>query len=142
MEKYNYYKAVKKDLLDVMVADWDFDLKRDLLNDFINKNYNDIEDYMIENYVYGSYSDSITGALNHKYPLPKEEVEEALCHNWDLIQFAYDGGVLESKFMSPFIVDMNVRIRVAESVVGEVIKEFEEDFFERFGYPMEEEEYD
>ena len=73
MERYDYRKAMKEDILEYINLD-DFRGKRDELEEQLN------DDLWI--------ADSVTGNASGSYFFSTWKAEEAIAHNWDLLEKA------------------------------------------------------
>ena len=76
MEKYNYFEAVKEDVLNYIRE-----------NDIhvYNSNREEVEQDLNDKLF---VEDSVTGNASGSYFFNAWKAEEALCHNWDLLQEA------------------------------------------------------
>lgn len=115
MERYNYYEEVRNAVEEALVEDWEFNIKNDLQYDFQSDNFDRIEEYMIDNYIFGCDSDKVTGNASGSYFCNAWAAEESLAHNWDLMSYAFEEEWLEAgdPFDSPEKIDVLVRIYVA-----------------------------
>lgn len=74
--EYNYYEAVKDDVLEYISSNIDF-------NDF--DSIEDLEEYLNDRLFIG---DSVTGNASGSYTFSTYEAEENICHNLDLLDEA------------------------------------------------------
>lgn len=79
MERYDYLEVMENDLRTFIEGNYD-------LNDF-----EDIEEAYEKIYDEAWVSDSVTGNASGSYFCNTWKAEEALCHNFDLLEEAYDG---------------------------------------------------
>lgn len=126
MERYDYYSAVKEDVKNVVINDYNYieELKNDrsdfeqLLNDdlFIN--------------------DSVTGNGSGSYTFNAWQAEEYICHNMDLLKEACEefGTDLSDIIESAESCDVTIRCYLLGNAISEVLDELEEEL------PEEEEE--
>ena len=118
---YNYYEAVKDDVLD-----------------YINENIN-LEDYEtledLEEYLNDELftEDSVTGNASGSYTFSSYKAKENICHNLDLLrealqEFGYDPGYLLENGAEA--ADVTIRCYLLGSVISEVLDEIEDEFEE------------
>lgn len=116
---YNYYEAVKDDVLD-----------------YINENIN-LEDYEtlddLEEYLNDELftEDSVTGNASGSYTFSTYEAEENICHNLDLLrealqEFGSDPGYLLEEGAKA--ADVTIRCYLLSHVISEVLEELEDEF--------------
>ena len=116
MEKYNYFEAVKADVLDYIN---EHDVK------VTTSNRDEIEQSLYDELF---ISDSVTGNASGSYTFNTWQAEENLCHNLDLLkeaceEFGSDCNILESAEGC----DVTIRCYLLGQVLGEVLDELEED---------------
>ena len=122
MERYDYREAVKRDVLNYMENEIEFE-------DF--RNLEDLEEYL--NDVLFT-EDSITGNASGSYTFDRWEAEEYICHNLELL-----GEALEAFGCSPAYLaengaeaaDVTIRCYLLSECIEEAMKEIESDFEER-----------
>ena len=122
MERYDYREAVKRDVLNYMENEIEFE-------DF--RNLEDLEEYL--NDVLFT-EDSITGNASGSYTFDRWEAEENICHNLELL-----GEALEAFGCSPAYLaengaeaaDVTIRCYLLSECIEEAMKEIESDFEER-----------
>ena len=122
MERYDYREAVKRDVLNYMENEIEFE-------DF--RNLEDLEEYL--NDVLFT-EDSITGNASGSYTFDRWEAEEYICHNLELL-----GEALEAFGSSPAYLaengaeaaDVTIRCYLLSECIEEAMKEIESDFEER-----------
>ncbi len=78
MEKYNYYQAVKKDVLNY-IQEHEITIT--------DENREEVEEQLNEDCW---MSDSVTGNASGSYTFSTWQAEENLCHNWDILAEACD----------------------------------------------------
>ena len=122
MTDYNYYEAVKDDVIDP-------------INDQFKKRlseFSSLEEFREALEEDAWTDDQVTGNASGSYTFSTREAEENLCHNWDLLEDAL------SEFGSEFDLgkgaeyyDVTVRCYVLGQVLDEVIEEagIDEDSF-------------
>ena len=121
MEKYNYYEAVKEDVLQYI---------RENIN-FVD--YSDIDELSEKLFEDCWIDDGVTGNASGSYYCNSWKAEEALAHNWDLLAEALrefgEGGVniLEAGAEA---MDVTIRCYVLSSCIADALDEIEEEFDE------------
>lgn len=75
-------------------------------------------------------TDSVTGNGSGSYFFSTYRAEEAICHNWDLLEEALDeyGGGYEIIRRGPEECDVIIRCYLLGECLGDVLKELEEEF--------------
>ena len=118
MTQYNYYEAVKSDVLDYISNEINYSDYENLdeLNEYLN------ETLWVE--------DSVTGNTSGSYTFNAYEAEENLCHNMDLLQealneFGYDTEYLKN---GPEACDVTIRCYLLSQAITESLEEIEDDF--------------
>lgn len=110
MEVYDYYEAVKEDIIDA-------------LEETEERDYNVLYDDLWIN-------DSVTGNASGSYYCNSWKAEEAICHNLDLLGEALqefgDGPEYLIK-EGPEAADVTIRCYVLGSCLREVLEELEEE---------------
>ena len=118
MNDYNYYEAVKEDVLDYIKNEVNF-------SDF--ETLDDLEDYLNDHLW---TCDSVTGNGSGSYTFNTYQAEEYLCHNWDLLaealrEFGCDVTVLEN---GAEYCDVTIRCYLLGQSIVEALEEIEEEF--------------
>lgn len=126
---YNYFEAVKAD-----VEQWIED-NMNIEFDIMNGNYNDRDD--IEQYLNDTLwtEDSVTGNASGSYYCNAWEAEEALAHNWDLIEevaaeFGYKPEIKAGYEMGAEWWDVTIRCYYLGQAIAEVLDEIQDDIDE------------
>ena len=109
MEKYNYLENLKEDIKTYIKE-----------NDITNLDENSLYDDMFIN-------DSITGNASGSYYCNAWKAEEALAHNLDLLQEAYEEFGSTPDLSNPEACDVTIRCYLLGQALHEVIEEMEED---------------
>ena len=116
MERYNYYEVVKNDLIKLIKENYnlnDFQSKKDAYKAIYNKALN---------------SDGVTGRLSESYFCSTWDAEEALCHNFDLLEEAYDANDGTYFFQNGAeSCDVMIRCYLLNQVLDEVLDEMMEE---------------
>lgn len=120
MEKYNYYEAVKEDVLNYISNQIDYSEFEDL---------EDLEEYLNERLW---ADDDVTGNASGSYTFSTYTAEENLAHNWDLLAEAFSEFGCED---NPFekgaeYCDITIRCYLLGSAISEALREIEDDFNE------------
>lgn len=128
MSNYNYYEAVKEDVLEYIRNEVDF------------ANYDSIED--LEEYLNDTLwtCDSVTGNASGSYYCNAWKAEEALCHNLDLLAEALEelGGSLDILKDGAEAADVTIRCYLLGGAIAEALEEIEDEFNEAHGEEEEE----
>ena len=116
---YNYYEAVKEDVLTYIK--WNIDYK-----DF--DDLKELEEYLNDNLW---ACDSVTGNGSGSYYCNAYAAEEALCHNWDLLaealeEFGQSGTDILREGAEA--MDVTIRCYLLGQCIAEALEEIEEDF--------------
>ena len=116
MDKYNYFEAVKKDVMDY--------LKENEIK-VTSSNRDEIEESLYDELF---ITDSVTGNASGSYTFNTWKAEEFLCHNLDLLkealdEFGNDCNILES----PESCDVTIRCYLLSQCLHEALDEVEED---------------
>lgn len=134
MERYDYLEAVTADAKAAIlehINDWDFN-DREELKETANENLWD--------------DDAVTGNASGSYYCNAWQAEEALCHNWDLLEEAADemdadGQYLDELFRSGAeSCDVTIRCYLLWRAISAAIDDLEEEG--KIAYPCDEEEDD
>lgn len=122
MEKYNYFEAVKEDVKNVVMNEYNYseELKydrqafEDKLNDELWVN------------------DSVTGNASGSYTFNAWQAEENLCHNLDLLQEALNefGCDITNIANGAEYCDVTIRCYLLGSAISEVLDELESEIEE------------
>lgn len=117
---YNYYKAVKEDVLEYIrynidLNDWRGD--KDGLEEYLND-----ELWAV---------DSVTGNASGSYTCSSLKAAEYLCYNWELLyevmnEYGYDDPIGNG----PEWCDVSIRCYVLSSAISEVLEELEDELEE------------
>jgi hypothetical protein len=116
MEKYNYFEAVKADVLDYIN---EHDVK------VTTSNRDEIEQSLYDELF---ISDSVTGNASGSYTFNTWQAEENLCHNLDLLreaceEFGSDCNILDSAESC----DVTIRCYLLSQCLAEALDEVETD---------------
>ena len=117
MERYDYYAAVRNDILQY-IADHD-----------VKVTYENRDELEISLYDEMFVSDSVTGNASGSYTFNTWQAEENLCHNLDLLQeacenFGTDAGTI---LISPETCDVTIRCYLLSSELGTVLDDLQTD---------------
>lgn len=120
METYNYYEAVKNDVLNYIENNIDY-------TDF--ESLEDLEE-RLNNDLW--VSDEVTGNGSGSYYCNAWKAEEAICHNLDLLseamkEFGCDFNLLKQGAEA---ADVTIRCYLLYGAIAEAMEEIEEDFEE------------
>lgn len=116
MKHYDYYKAVRHDVLDYIHENLDS-------SDWQN-NRDGLEEHL--NDVLWT-EDSVTGNASGSYWCNAWRAEEALCHNWGLLKEALDEFEGEINPGDPEAMDVTIRCYVLGEAIGLVLDYLEND---------------
>lgn len=116
MEKYDYYGTMRDNIIDYIREN--ADQYRGFSGDALEEKLYD--DLWIE--------DSVTGKASGSYFCNAWRAEEALCHNFDLIEEAV-GELGMPNHMSPESLDVTVRCYILGQVLHEVLDDYGEELF-------------
>ena len=126
---YNYLEAVKAD-----VKEW-IEYNMDIEHDILEGTFEDIED--VAEYLNDTLwiEDSITGNASGSYYCNTWEAEEALAHNWDLIEevaaeFGYNPEIRSGYEYGAEWWDVTIRCYYLGQAIAEVLEEIEDDIEE------------
>lgn len=127
-EKYNYLEQVTSDAKEAILErmdEWEFD-DRDELEQIANDEL--------------WADDSVTGNASGSYYCNAWKAEEALCHNWDLLEEAIDefGGDTDILRQGAESCDVTIRCYLLAQAIGTALDELEEE--RRINYPVDDEE--
>ena len=118
MERYDYYRVVEHDVLDYIhenLESSDWLGKRDWLEEYL-------DDWRLEQ------DPDVTGYPSNSYWGNAWEVEEALCHNTDLLFKALDNAWEPLDPENPEAMDVCIRRYVLPAATGQAL-----DYLEKFG---------
>ena len=115
MEKYDYRKAIKSDIIDYIEENFE-------PSEVNEENWETIYDALW-------VSDSVTGNASGSYFCNTWEAEEALCHNLDIISdISEDWGITaELTQSSAEAWDVRIRCYLLGEVLSDVLAELEEE---------------
>lgn len=117
---YDYYEAVKSDVLDYIKEEIDF------------TDFDTIEE--LEEHLNGALwtVDSITGNGSGSYTFNTYEAEENLCHNWDLLEEALNEFGNDENPISKGAewCDVTIRCYLLGQCISEALEEIEDEFDE------------
>ena len=127
-EKYNYLEQVTSDAKEAILEhmnEWDFN-DRDELEQIAN-------DVLWTD-------DGVTGNASGSYYCNAWKAEEALCHNWDLLEEAIDefGGDTDILRQGAESCDVTIRCYLLVQAIGAALDELEEEG--KISYPADDEE--
>lgn len=116
MEKYNYFEAVKTDILDY-ISENEIKVNSENRDEVFQELYDEL-----------FISDRVTGNASGSYTFNTWQAEENLCHNMDLLKEALDefGGdynIIESAESC----DVTIRCYLLSQCLTEALDEIEED---------------
>lgn len=124
MDKYDYREALKADIREWIDENFSEEtLKEELTNN--REGFQDILEERMRN------SDSVTGNASGSYYCSTWKAQEALCHNWDLLENAlrefdyYDANILEK---GAEWCDVSIRYYLLGTVLSEVLNEYKKDY--------------
>ena len=113
MEKYNYYQAVKEDVLNYIKE-----------NEIVitEENSEEVEGQLNEDCW---ISDSVTGNASGSYTFNTWQAEENLCHNWDLLSEALQEFGCDINFIErgAEACDVTIRCYLLSQCIAEAIDE-------------------
>ena len=121
MEKYNYYEAVKEDVLQYIRENIDF------------TDYSDIDELSEKLFDDCWIDDGVTGNASGSYYCNSWKAEEALAHNWDLLVEAlreFGGDCTNILDAGAEAMDVTIRCYVLSSCIADALDEIEEEFDE------------
>lgn len=127
-EKYNYLEQVTSDAKDAILEN---------MNEW---NFNDRDELeQIANDVLWT-DDSVTGNASGSYYCNAWKAEEAICHNWDLLEEAIDefGGDTDILRQGAESCDVTIRCYLLIQAIGAALDELEEEG--KINYPNDDEE--
>ena len=126
-EKYNYLEQVTSDA------------KEAILENMSEWNFNDRDELeQIANDVLWT-DDGVTGNASGSYYCNAWKAEEAICHNWDLLEEAIDefGGDTDILQQGAESCDVTIRCYLLVQAIGAALDELEEEG--KISYPADEE---
>ena len=117
---YNYYEAVKADVLEYIREEIDFSEYETL---------EDLEEYLNDHLW---TVDSVTGNASGSYTFNAWQAEENICHNLDLLAEALEefGGSLDVLKDGAEAADVTIRCYLLGQSIAEALKELEDEFNE------------
>ena len=121
MEKYNYYEAVKEDVLQYIRENINF------------ADYSDIDELSEKLFDDCWIDDGVTGNASGSYYCNSWKAEEALAHNWDLLAEAlreFGGDCTNILDAGAEAMDVTIRCYVLSSCIDDALDEIEEEFDE------------
>jgi len=127
MERYDYYKAVKEDVLEYI---------REEINFTDYETVQELEQELNEKLW---IADSVTGNASGSYFFNAWKAEEALCHNLELLGEALESFGCDGDYLMKYGVeaaDVTIRCYVLPTAISEAIEEIESDFDEAWAIPM------
>ena len=129
MREYNYLEAVAEDVRDYIKDEIDF-------TDF--DDIEDLEEKLNEDLW---TCDSVTGNASGSYYCNSYKAEEALAHNWDILQEALEEFGNEENPIEKGAewCDVTIRCYLLGQAIGEVMEEIKEEFDEAHEEDSEEE---
>lgn len=118
MERYDYRNAVKEDILDYIEENIDY-------TDF--EELEDLEQHLNDELW---TADSVTGNASGSYYCNAWRAEEAIAHNWDLLEEALQefGGLSEAISKGAEWCDVSIRCYLLGECIAAALEEIEEDF--------------
>lgn len=120
MERYDYRNAVKEAVLDYIEENIDF------------ANFDELED--LEQHLNDELwtADSVTGNGSGSYFFSSWKAEEAIAHNWDLLEEALQefGGLSEAISKGAEWCDVTIRCYLLGECIAAALEEIEDDFDE------------
>lgn len=111
MEKYDYFKAVKEDILAYLNE-----------NNIVVKE-NDIDDAYDTLYNELFVHDSVTGNASGSYTFNAWRAEEYICHNLDLLQDACNEFCCEPRLDSAEWCDVTIRCYILDECLRDVLND-------------------
>ena len=129
MEKYDYRAEVKNDI-EWYIKDNDVDSRafesRDAMYDYL------YETLFVD--------DSVTGNASGSYFMSRWKAEEAICHNFDLIQdmweeFGYGNEKLSDMIWEAEVIDVSIRCYLLGECINAVLDDIEGDAFYDESHP-------
>lgn len=119
MERYDYFAAVKEDVKNVVINDYNY----------IEELKNDREEFEQRLYDELWVNDSVTGNASGSYTFNAWQAEEYICHNMDLLKEACDefGTDLADIIESAESCDVTIRCYLLNQSISEVLDELEEE---------------
>lgn len=127
-KKYNYLEQVTSDAKEAILErmdEWEFDDRDDLEQIANDELWTD---------------DGVTGNASGSYYCNTWKAEEALCHNWDLLEEAIDelGGDKDILKEGVEACDVTIRCYLLAQAIGTALDELEEE--RRINYPVNDDE--
>lgn len=119
MERYDYYSAVKGDVKNVVVNEYNY----------IEELKNDREEFEQRLYDELWVNDSVTGNASGSYTFSAWQAEENICHNLDLLKEACNelGTDLADIIESAESCDVTIRCYLLNQSISEILDELEEE---------------
>lgn len=122
MEKYDYYKEMKKDVKEWIINNVNLQ-EYETFNEFANEIRTNKYDDMF-------CSDDVTGNASGSYTCNAWKAEEMICHNWDLIEESYTEFDFQKMEFSPEKIDVTIRCYILGAVIESVLREIEKEYNE------------
>lgn len=119
MERYDYYSAVKEDVKNVVVNEYNY----------IEELKNDREEFEQRLYDELWVNDSVTGNTSGSYTFNAWQAEENICHNMDLLKEACSefNTDLADIIESAESCDVTIRCYLLNQSISEILDELEEE---------------
>ena len=120
MERYDYYKAVKNDIKEEIKE------KEQWLGKAITEVYEDKDEAYDQLYDDLWIDDSVTGNASGSYYCNTYKAEEALCHNWDILDEALrEFGCSDENITEKGAewCDVTIRCYLLGEALGQVLEE-------------------
>lgn len=119
MERYDYYSAVKEDVKNVVVNEYNY----------IEELKNDREEFEQRLYDELWVNDSVTGNTSGSYTFNAWQAEENICHNMDLLKEACNefNTDLADIIESAESCDVTIRCYLLNQSISEILDELEEE---------------
>lgn len=119
MERYDYYSAVKEDVKNVVVNEYNY----------IEELKNDREEFEQRLYDELWVNDSVTGNASGSYTFNAWQAEENICHNMDLLKEACNefNTDLADIIESAESCDVTIRCYLLNQSISEILDELEEE---------------
>lgn len=122
MERYDYFQAMKEDVLEYIKEEYTTEELKALLADR-DELYNKLDDDLW-------VCDSVTGNASGSYTFNTWEAEENLCHNLDLLKDAleeFGGDYAKAIERGAEFCDVTIRCYLLGTVLYQVLDELERD---------------
>ena len=117
MEKYDYFKAMREDVLNYI---WD-----NFTNDEIADNLENADEWGERLHDEMWIADSVTGNASGSYTFSTWKAEEYICHNLDLLADAVEefGGNIDVLQSGAEACDVTIRCHLLGSVLADVLED-------------------